>query len=114
MTTTGPTAADAPAAHDEIFTGPRAQELVEDAEKIAAALIALGERVRAVSKRFTRVDPVTGAVAVVADMQSDVMQGTGAIGSLFWTLVTDAGAYDRDRQFALTSSRSGRKRRLDS
>jgi len=90
---------------DEIAAGARAQELVDDADKIADALAALGERVRKISKRFTHVDPTIGAVGVVADIQSDVMQGTGAIGALLWTLTRDAGAYDRDRQAATISAR---------
>ncbi len=103
MATTGPTGAGAAAAAAEtsvpkIGASAAVQELVEDGEGVADALERLAGRVRKLSQRFTQLGPQTGtAVGVAAELVSDVMQGTGALGTLLWTLTSNAGTYDREQ-----------------
>jgi len=112
MATTGPTGADAAAVQASarmIAASAAAQELVEDGEGIADALTRLADRVRKLSQRFAHLDPDTGtAVGAAAELVSDVVQGTGGLGPLLWTLTNDAGRFDREQRAARHAARASK------
>lgn len=112
MATTGPAGADTAAAQASArrtATDAAVRELVEDGESVADALTHLAGRVRKMSQRFAHIGPDTGtAVGVAAELVSDVVQGTGALGTLMWTLTNNASRFDREQQAARIAAQSGK------
>lgn len=70
------------------------REAKRQAERIAADLHRLGDRISLISKQFD--NEGRPAAAIVADITSDYMQQTGAAGAIFWGLVHELSKMDRD------------------
>jgi hypothetical protein len=63
------------------------REAAREAERLASKLDQLAERIRHTSRQFENTP--RPAVAIVADLVNDYVQGTGSAGPILWGLIRE-------------------------